>query len=358
MSKNQFETVELSLASYEEKDGKFFFTAKSLSSDFECEAVLERLAEDSINKHLIWRHKHPIQDENNESHIYGTIYDSKIVDGHIISTYQAYDHTKDHRDFIELIKERDIVNDPLGISMRYRKYYVEDKINHADVFEHSGTPFPKCTECLIDDYIGEKKMPDEIKPDAQKPESKDDELEQKKLEKHLAKIAELEKTLNSRTEILEGYKSKIETLEKEVKNVKDSNTQETVTLEDRVKHLEEKLEKQGVDHKAEIDLLAKKPILDEMFEIRPKLDKVEKALYTEQKEEYLKVKLEEWKEIADNTPIVKPMDESADEAMEKGEDEEKDDVEEEINEKDVRKFTQMLDKRVQDLMLKHIKKEE
>ena len=148
-----------------EEDGKFYFTAVSLDNNFECEDGRKILSKKSIGKPYIWRHKHPIQSGEEESHIYGEVVNSEINDkGFIESKYEVYDHTVDHIAIREAIKERQKIGKPLGVSMRYRKYYIGDKILHYDVFEHSGTPFPKCINCKTKEYIGEEeKMPEKEK---------------------------------------------------------------------------------------------------------------------------------------------------------------------------------------------------
>lgn len=354
MTEPVFEEVMLSLESVDERDGKFYFTAKSLTNEFECEPVLERLARDSVNKHLIWRHKHPIQDENHETHIYGTVRESKVVDGYIQSKYEVFNHTQDHRDFIELIKEKSLVNDPLGISMRYRKYFKNGNINHVDVFEHSSTPYPKCEKCLnFDEYIGEKdKMSEQTEPVKKQDKEEDKELEQEDLSKHLERIEELQATLDSRTETLEEYKSKIETLEKEIKDAKESKQAETMTLEDRVKVLEEKLEKQEIKHKEEIEMLEKQPILDEMFELKD-LDDAEKKFYKKQKKTYLEEKLETWNKEVQSKPVTEDMADNVDKAMEKDQ-EEKEEISDKINEEDIE--VMCTDPRIKSIIKKHMLK--
>lgn len=324
-------TADFELEEFKETDGKFYFVAKSLTEEFEEKPCRERLARDSINKHLIWRHRHPIDDSHNHAHIFGTVTNSKATDDAIVSEYLPYTHTELHKQFIEEIKEKKAAGDPVGISMRYRKYYDDDgHIKHLDVFEHSLTPFPKCEECLVlDDYIGEKEMPEEEKNEDESQEEEKDEKLEDELEKHLKKIEELESTLNSKTEALEGYKTKIETLEKEIEKAKESKEQTEMTLEDRVKSLEEKLEDQKKDYENEIDYLKKKPVLDEMFETPrgTKLDDKEKDFYKSYSLEDLKSKLEDWSN-EDSKPHTKTMEESANEAQ---------DVDDEENEKEKHK---------------------
>jgi len=301
---------DLNLESVEEADGRFYFTAKALSKDFECEKGRERLANDSKGKHLIWRHQHPVQEGNEETHIYGRV-ENAWLEGknkELFAKYEVYGHTPDHLALREDIRERQKSGDPLGISMRYRKYYFDDKILHYDVFEHSGTPIPQCTDCKTINFEvltmeEEKKPKDEVKE------------EEEDISKHLEKIEELESQLNSRTKILEEIKTEMVKLEKEI-NSKDK------ALEDaEVK--EKTMEQTVADLKLEVERLSKKPIVDKILEFNPKISKDDKYLswLRDQDEDYLKVKLEEAKHEAETKPVVKSQEESAEEAVKKAEEE-------------------------------------
>jgi len=352
--KSEEKFAEFQLEEIQEQDGNFLFKATSLTEEFEKKPCRERLARDSINKHLIWRHRHPLDDAHNHAHIFGTVINSKATDEAIISEYMPYTHTELHKQFIEEIKEKKASGDPVGISMRYRKYYDESgEITHLDVFEHSLTPFPKCEECLvIDEYIGEKDMTNE-KPKKDEDKTKDPAMEDE-VKQHLKKIEELEQSLNSNTKALEGYKTQIETLEKDLKEAQESKEQEEKTLEDRVKSLEEKLETQKVEHKNEIEYLKKEPILDKMFEIR-KLDKNEQEFYKTLSLEDLTKKKTQW-EGEEVKPISKTLEDSADEAQDVKNEEDEKNKYKPLTEEQINEF--IPDERMRRIMKKQIKKEE
>ncbi len=301
-------TSDYRLESIQEDDGKFYFTATSLDNNFECEVGRAILSKKSVGKAYIWRHQHPIQDGNEETHIYGEVIASRINDkGFIESKYEVYSHTEDHLILREDIKERQRIGKPLGVSMRYRKYYVGDKILHMDVFEHSGTPFPKCEQCTNIDFIGEKKVPDkeEIKENEKK-------LEVKDLDESIKKIGELENQLTSRTKIYEEMKSTVETLEAKLKE-KSKKLEETTKAEQT---LEEKVE----DLKNEVIYLIKKPIIDKILEVK-KLDKRELEFVKNQDEEYLNEKLEQWSKESEAKIHVKSQEQTAEEAKNKADEE-------------------------------------
>jgi hypothetical protein len=309
MSDVEKRSIDFSLESSEEKEGKFFFTAKSLSSDFECEEGLKRLARASINLPLVWRHRHPIDPKHKENHIYGRVDDSRLEDGYIVTTYEVFNHTKDHLAFIEIIKERSKIGDQLGISMHYRKYLEDEKAIHYDVFEHSGTPIPACKTCKTTNF-GVKTMANED----EKPKVKENENEENSItdSEILEKIEELEGLLNDKTEKLEEYKTKIDTLELEMKKKSEEiqmKEKETKTVEERVLELE-----------TQISYLKKKPIIDKLLEITT-IDSNQLEWLKTQDKKYIQGRFEEAKKEAETKLHVKSIDESAEDNINKTEEE-------------------------------------
>lgn len=304
-------TSDYRLESIEEAEDEFYFTATSLDNNFECEKGREILAKKSIGKAYIWRHQHPIQKGNESTHIYGEVVASKINNkGFIESKYKVYGHTQEHLDIRENIRERQRIGKPLGVSMRFRKYFIGDQILHYDVFEHSGTPFPKCEKCKNLDFIGEKKMPNEESENEE--EEQEEELENVDLKESLKKINDLEEKLNSRSSVLEEFKSRIVTLEKEREEA-DKKLEEAESSE---KTLEEQID----ELKNEVDYLKKKPLIDSILEAR-KLDDKELGFYKTQDKEYLELKLEEFKKEAESKIHVTTQEESAEEAQEHADEE-------------------------------------
>lgn len=288
-----------SLQSIDTKNEKFYFTARSLSKDFECEVGLKRLAKDSLNKSFIWRHAHPIQEGNEQSHIYGNVVDSWVEDGYINSKYEVYGHTPEHIALRELIKERAENSDPLGISMHYRTYSnSEGKKIHYDVFEHSGTPNPACHDCKTT-KVGIETMANE--------EKEEQELEDEEEDEHLTKIKELEELLNSKTEKLEDYQSTITKLEQKL----ESKQEAEMTLEDKVNELNK-----------QVEYLKKKPLIDQIYELekRDSLLDYYKNLSIEDLENELKTV----KSKAESAVLTKELEESANDT----------DVEDNINEEE------------------------
>ncbi len=301
MIEDSIQSVELSLENVELKNGKPVITVKALTEDFEPKYVLEMLSKASIGKHYVWRHRHPIDPKHTDNHIYGNVSDSYVKD-FLFSDIELYTHTDDHKAYLELLKERFKIGEPLGLSMRYRKYYEDEKLEkviHVDVFEESGTPFPKCEQCSTIN-LGVVNMTDE----------KDEkEIEEEKmLEESKKKIEELEKILNEKSESLKNYKCKLESLEKELKN-KDE------TLEDsdsRIKKLEDTILEMGMEMEY---LSTKKPLMDKILEVK-ELDEDELKFYKSKDAKYLEGKLEKWIKESEKKIVTQTLQQSAEEALE------------------------------------------
>jgi DNA repair exonuclease SbcCD ATPase subunit len=292
-------TQNFSFEAVEEKDGKFFVIGKALSKDFECEAGLKSLANDIIKAPFVWRHRHPIEEKHNENHIYGRVQEAWVTD-YLMVKAEIYGHTQDHLALRELIKERAKVKNPLSFSMHYRTYFNEDKSKkiHWDVYELSGTPFPACKTCQIENFIGEQQMPENEKK----------ELEQ--LETTVKKIKDLEDNLNAKTKSLEILQTEVKKLEAETKS-KDQELEDkkkaTKSLEDRVLELENYSKY----------LEQKKPVIDEILKLES-LDSRQVDWFRTQDVEYLNKKLEEFKKKAETKIHTQDLDKSSSVAKAKG----------------------------------------
>lgn len=305
-------TVDFSLEKVDIENNKVYIVSKSLTNDFEPDYVLEMLAKASKNKHYIWRHRHPIEPKHTLNHIYGEVENSWTENGALFSKTLLHDHTKDHLAYIELLKEREKINDSMGLSMRYRKYFDKNGVVvHTDVFEQSGTPFPKCEECGNIDMSVEvmNENNDNKKCPIEKGDEKKMSVEEIKiLEESKKKIEDLEALLNSKTEAFEVLQGKVETLESE-KKTKEAKLKEAEkvgrTLQDSVNELE-----------ATVTYLLKKPLVDKILELNTNLPKELVEFYKIQKEEFLEKEIDRLEKELETKPIVKSQEQSADEALE------------------------------------------
>ena len=311
--------IDLTLESFKEEEGKFYFIGEALTQDYECEDGLVVLSNKLINKHFTWRHRHPIQKEHKENHVYGIVEDSWVKEKLMVKV-QLYDHTEDHKNLIEDIKLRDFVKDPLSLSMHYRTYFNEEgEIQHYDVFELAGTPYPHCKKCQIV-KTGVRKLEEDEKIELEKAKE-----EEAKLSKALEKIKELEKELNSKTETLEEMKSKQEKMDKELEekdNKEKSLEQRVLEAESTIKFLE-----------------TKKPILDKLLEANSKIDESQAAWLKTQDVSYLKKRLEIALEEAKSQIVVTELEETAAKAQA-----DKEQEEEEFEEVSYEKFVSQIKK--------------
>jgi len=296
--------LDFKLGSVEEQDGKFYFIGEALTQDYENECGLKVLAKKLINRDFTWRHRHPLETKHKENHIYGIVRDSWVKDKLIVKT-QLYDHTELHRKLIKDIQLRDLVNNPLSLSMHYRTYFNEKgEVVHYDVFELAGTPYPHCKECNI--ISGVRKMEDKEK----QLENKEEEAELKgKALKALETIKGLEAELNSKTKAYEELETKVIKLESEI----EEKDKQEKTLEDRVLELESK-----------IDFLStKKPILDKLLEADSDIDKDQAEWIKTQKVSYIEGRLEKALKKAESQIVTQEIKESAEDAKLEKEEEEK-----------------------------------
>jgi DNA repair exonuclease SbcCD ATPase subunit len=300
MEKFEDHKIDLLFEAIEVEEDKVYFIGEALTQDYECEEGLTSLSKKLINKDFTWRHRHPLQKEHKENHVYGVVRDSWVKDKLMVKV-QMYDHTEDHRKYIEDIKLRDFVKEPLSLSMHYRTYFNEEgeKV-HYDVFELAGTPYPHCKKCQIL-KTGVMKMEKDEKVEPEKTETKEEEAE---LSKALTKIEELEKELNSKTKTLEDLKTKSEKLDKE--------------LEEKEKTLEERV----LEFEAKIEFLEnKKPILDKLLEADSDIDEKQVAWLKTESVDYLNKRLEEAQKRAESQIVVKELEETAEEVQAEGEEE-------------------------------------
>ncbi len=295
MEKFKDNKIDLLLESLEEEDGKFYFVGEALTQDYECEDGLVVLSNKLINKDFTWRHRHPIQEEHKENHVYGVVVESWVKEKLMVKV-QLYDHTEDHKNLIEDIKLRDFVKDPLSLSMHYRTYFNEKgEILHYDVFELAGTPYPHCKKCQI---LKTGVMKLEEKEKIEQIKTKEEEA---KLSKALEKIVELEKELNSKTETLEEMESKLEKIDKELEE-KDNKEK---SLEDRVLELEDTIK----------FLEIKRPILDKLLEADSTIDESQAAWLKTENVSYLKKRLEDAIKKSKSQIHVKELQETAEDAQ-------------------------------------------
>jgi hypothetical protein len=309
---------DLVLQEVQERNGKTYVIAESLNSRFEPIEGLEEIALRSKNKDWVWRHSHPLKNPIFE--IYGRVDDSWVdkQKGKLYTRYEIYDFDEERKNFKDLVNERIKIKKPLGISLQYRKFYIEktNEAVHYDVFEHSGTPFPKCQECITISSEVKQMSLDEKKKDEKIEDEKLEDEDITEMEESEKKIKELEDKLNAKINALEEYKSKVEKLEDDLKAKATSLAEESKkakTLTERISELESK-----------VDYLKKKPILDKIKELK-KLDERLENFYKAQDEKYLGDVLKQFEAESQTKIQIKSHDESAKDSNKKLDEELEDD---------------------------------
>jgi len=246
--------IDLKLEEIDESDNRFIFSAMSITKDFVLEKDLPILAKDSIGKHVVWRHEHPLIPKYNSTHIYGRVLESYAKDGGIFSKYEVYGHTSEHLKVRDVIRKRFELADPIKISMRFRQYG-EEKPIHYDVVEHSLTPTPACKECRAIEILNES-----------------DKMTEKELAK---KIQELEEQLTKKDKLLEDMETKVAEVKKEV-------DEKILELESKNKELENK------DKEVDETTKAKNVIADQLLEFNDKINEQNKVIDKLQEDNFLK----------------------------------------------------------------------
>lgn len=288
-----FNTLNFQLEKFESQDDDFFFWAKSLTCEFVPKEQLYLLATDSINKHLVWKHRHPIDPKYKEYPILGKVVESEVVDDeYILSKYLVYGHTKTHQQLRKEIIRGIEKGDPVSVSMRFRTYYEtpkKEKVIHCDVFEHTNTFIPACQECIVLDYQNES---DEI-------------MDEQKVQEEIKK---LEEQLSTKEQKLEELKAKIEDLEKDLISKVDEIKVKDQSLESTKKGFEEKV----LELESKIDMLDKSTVLGEIEKLEGKT--ILSEIYKTKPKSWLEKRLEEVKAKV-VTPSTQTLDESASEAQ-------------------------------------------
>lgn len=297
------ESIKFNIESIKQEKGDTILTAIASNADFLPFRWLKYAAKDSINQRLIWRHSDPEnRREEMTDEVFGRIITCKVKsveeNPSLYTEYKLFDFTEDQRSLIELIKKRNEVEDPLGISMGYLKYTDKetDEIKHITVLEHSITPIPKCKVCKTID----------IKESVVK-------MEEKELKKLKDKIAELEDELNGKSTKIEELESKVVVFEEEIKGkdgeikVSKSNFEESKTM---ILSLKDEI----TELKKDLILKEKKPIIVKIYEWEQDDDLLKFYETMEIKE--LEARLVKVKKAREGKPIVKSLSKSRDEIIE------------------------------------------
>jgi len=281
--------------------GEMLVVGDTLNTNFLPKDWLEKLAEDSQNQRVLWRHKDPENPEH-RGQVYGRVLkeivvpDEKNPDEYKIKSYNRVFDGPDgspQKDFQEYLKEA------RPEDSGWSKGFLINRDKNGDIYrvfalENSVTFKPACKQCKTTEVI---------------------QMESK--EEYEVIIKELQAKLNDAKLQLEAKDSALETLNTRVSKIDTllaSKNDEKLSLEDKVIGLVDQLK----TFEDKFDYLQKKPYLDALAELE---DKDVFDFYKDGKtrdESWLKKRLEDLKKKAAGaaTVVTKTLDKEGKEQLE------------------------------------------
>jgi len=283
------------------KPGEMLLKARTLHAKFLPEPWLSRLAEDSENQRILWRHDDP-EAPKFHGYVFGRVLESKVQNEFIESYYRIFGGGEDSKEMAlqKLIKLKFEAGDPIGVSKGFIKYLDSNReIRRVISLEDSITYIPKCKSCKTIEVklemdekeleIQIKKLQDELNVSNVKLEEKDSAIGdyETKLKKFEAKVSEFEAKVKAKDSEKESLEDKV------------------LALSDSVKTLNKKLEYES-----------KKPLIEEIVKFEQDEDLVD--IYKSWGLEKLEARLTKVKEKYKEPQIqVKSLDDARKESMER-----------------------------------------
>lgn len=286
----------------------FKFTAKSISNNELCEAMMKIALSQVNNLPLLFRHRHPAGNDEKAVPIFGRSVGGKIqnegdlkylvIDYEIPLKAPNGHELLDKQLFAEWVKASAEEGNPIGISLAFIQHLEDGKAYWVDVYEASGTHVPACIKCRHvmehkENEQGEMDLPDEGK------DKQDERKKYELLEKQLEKLTKEKGDLEGKLVEAEGASTKA--LE-DMKAAKTENAKFTADLG-----------RLALDHQALKDRLdyaeTKKPLVDRILkeEKRPELE----DFYKKQTLEYLQKEVLKWESLAIAANVAAPKDGAA-----------------------------------------------
>lgn len=232
------------------EDGDMLLKARSLHESFLEEPWMSKLAKDSKNTLVVWRHRHP--EGKDSGYVYGRNLHNEVKDGFINTYYRIFGGPEGSPEdnLQKLIKLKLENNDPIGVS----KSFLIHKNKNGDIqrvisLEDSITYKPACKACKTTEVIQMEDIEKEI-------EVLQEQLNDTKLQLQDKEKA-LEEKENEISEIKETYATKLEELEAKI----DTKETEKVTLEEKFVELNDKFN----EFKKKALEAQKQPIIDEIY---------------------------------------------------------------------------------------------
>ena len=283
----------------------FKFTAKSISNNELCEAMMKIALSQVNNLPLLFRHRHPAGNDEKAVPIFGRSAGGRIqnegdlkylvIDYEIPLKAPNGHELLDKQLFADWVKASAEGGNPIGISLAFIQHLEDGKAYWVDVYEASGTHVPACIKCRhVTEYKkneqGEEYLPDEVK------DKQDEKKKYELLEKQLEKLTKEKGDLEGKLVEAEGASTKA--LE-DMKVAKTENAKFTADLG-----------RLTLDHQALKDRLdyaeTKKPLVDRILkeEKRAELE----DFYKKQTLEYLQKEVLKWESLGIAANIATPKD--------------------------------------------------
>jgi len=292
--------------------GDMLIRARSLHKIFLEEPWQSRLAKDSLNQRLIWRHKDPENPEH-KGFVYGrNLGETVLEDGFSEAWYRIFGGLEDGPEMKmqKLIKLSQELGDPIGISKGFIKHYDKNgAIRRVVALEDSITYKPQCSQCITQEVViqmEEKEMKELVKKLQQ--ELDDTKLQ---LEAKDKTIANNEDTVSKLESERTAFKDKLEELEAKLNDSKDVKS----ALEGKFVELSDAFKK----FKLESIAAAKSPLIDLILEFEDSsMAEVLKEVYLGWEIKRLEERLDEVKSKDNQAKImVRSIEEDRKLALEK-----------------------------------------
>jgi len=239
--------------------GDMLIRARSLHNVFLEEPWQSKLAADSQNNRLIWRHKDPEHPEH-KGYVYGRNLEEKVLeDGFSEAWYRVFGGPKDSPEMTmqKLIQLKEELGEPIGISKGFIKHYDKNgEIRRVVALEDSITYKPQCSQCTTQEVViqmEEKEMKELVKKLQQ--ELNDTKLQ---LEVKDKTIAEKDDSVIKLEAERTAFKDKLDELEAKLNGSKDEKS----ALENKFVELSDAFKK----FKLESVTAVKSPLIDQILE--------------------------------------------------------------------------------------------
>ncbi len=167
---------------------------------------LDYAGKDSVNKHFIYRHRHPQNPKHKDEPYYGRVESFEVVklpDGRqaLVNGFLVKNTVRRQIELQKLILRHQSEKRPFGVSYQYDMYKAHGKVVDLDMVEISATPSPAVKEALVfEEGFGDDPMPGE-KTEADKAET--DKIQKQLDEKEIPALEGLEKSLEDKNHEVE-----------------------------------------------------------------------------------------------------------------------------------------------------------